>query len=106
MCLQVSAVPFFWQTFLQSTAPRQDSFYANFAQQQKPQEPLTGIQLSADASTPSLHGRADAARLRAQVVEAVRAVHGQEIATDAPLIQAGLDSLGEQDTCLNACAAV
>ena len=102
-CLQVAAVPFLWSTFLSSAFQGQQAFYAEFS----PKHTLPNSSNAAVMHQPGMQATPaptwEAARVHAQVVQAVRAVHGQEIGGKVPLVQAGLDSLGE--ACPPACPA-
>lgn len=109
--MQVAAVPFVWNVFLKKR-PANEHFFGDF-------EPLTASSTLHAASTqlpPQLlcHQPADepmataqphaarshikikdrAAEVEAGVRQAVRGVLGTDISSQAPLVQSGLDSLG------------
>ena len=99
--LQVAVIPFIWTQFLQAAAHR-EPFYAAFQDELAFCTPTTPSNLSLleqpqqqhvpEDSTVSLPALTE--RVGAEVARAVRAVHGQDLGWEVPLVQAGLDSLG------------
>ena len=109
--LQVAAIPFQWDSFLQRAANRQPVYAAFQAdipglnmlgtpleaphpplQLQQQQHPQQHQQQQRQHDPP--RGEPARERVGAAVVAAVRAVQGQDLGWDVPLVQAGLDSLG------------
>lgn len=95
--VQVSAVPFQWATFLRDARQAAQPFFAAFlppAAQQA--EPAASLAARAQAQGPAAAraGLSEAAVLTA-VIAAVQAALGEEVGSGTPLLQAGLDSLGE-----------
>ena len=100
--LQVAAVPFLWSAFL-SLPANQQPFYSGFqaapasAQQQTSAADAASNRSSQQpVSQQPSRSRQD---VGAEVARAVRAVHGQDVGWEVPLVQAGLDSLGAPAIC-------
>ena len=104
---QLAAIPFAWRAFL--VAPRNANafFYGEHLLavqqlQQQQQQPLSGAQslaavLERRATMPAaLPAVPSAGRVLQQVLVALLAVHGSALDAHQPLVQAGLDSLGER----------
>ena len=91
--LQVSAVPFRWRTFLADPRQAVQPFYSEFvASEQQLRLHVAGTRQPAAVVPAQQRSAAD---VEATVAAAVAAALGEEVAADAPLLQAGLDSLGE-----------
>lgn len=99
---QVSAVPFLWPVFLRDARQAAQPFYSALmpatAPAGPPMQSLPRPCSSGDA--PRQLQLPQPARLReaavaAAVAEAVRAALDEDVGSSAPLMQAGLDSLGE-----------
>ena len=90
-------MPFLWRSFL-SIPANQQPFYSGF--QSQPQQAVTsasagrtGQQQQQQQSQPSSNVSSDR-NVAGEVARVVRAVLGQDIGCDVPLVQAGIDSLG------------
>ena len=85
---QVAAIPFGWPTFLANSANRAP-FYASFeaAQASAAAPPTSSI------SKPKQGASEDA--IRKEILSLVQNVVGSAVGENVPLVQAGLDSLGE-----------
>ena len=90
-------MPFSWSIFPMGIARSHGHFYAEFA----PHQQLLGIVTAKGTakedggrSKPGMESTSIKARIHAQVVQAVRIVHREDVDANAPLLQAGLDSLG------------
>lgn len=93
--MQVAAVPFVWSLF--HLPASQAHFYSNFELSSPKPAPVSSAAAAASitASTAAAESVAHAVDVRAVVMQAVKAVHGQDVDASLPLVQAGLDSLGK-----------
>ena len=95
--LQVAAVPFMWGTFLSMPANQQPVYSGFSAAAVQP----TITAMAADQQ-PVQHPSRPSQDVGAEVARAVQAVLGQEVGSEVPLVQAGLDSLGSSAHLLDA----
>ena len=76
-------------------ADHEIAYYSEFASSQhisaSPLQPMPGAEASSNAAL----AVSDVANVYSQVVRAIKAVHGEDIDDNVPLVQAGLDSLGQ-----------
>jgi hypothetical protein len=99
---QVAAIPFRWATFLRSPQNARQPFYAAFLPEATASQHGLPASLTQLPQPPADAHAADAVALSeavvaAAVAEAVRAALGDGVSSSTPLLQAGLDSLGERD---------
>ena len=110
---QLAAIPFVWQRFMQQQRNAAAFFYGEHKLEEVQHRPQLAL-LSGSQPATQQHKAAAVSPLEhllAQVLAALAAVHGSSIDPQQPLVQAGLDSLGEcllaglrLDHCLHMCA--
>ena len=98
----VAAIPFRWRRFMQLHNNSAAPLYGEFARpaSNSPQAATaTAVWRDAAALAPAVHVVAaevlPLAEIARSIGQAILAVHGAEVSSDEPLVQAGLDSLGE-----------
>ena len=93
---QLAAIPFVWSRFMQAARDALTFFYGEHLQHtcsaQMPAVPHPPPQLAVEQPAALVPSEAE---LLAQVLAAMEAVHGSEVEPQQPLLQAGLDSLGQ-----------
>ncbi len=87
----MSAVPFKWARMLQRLGPELPSFFAEFAAA-APAAPA--VRAAAGRRPRRQRGAPSSDVLAQQVQDTVASILGRQVATDEPLVAAGLDSLG------------
>lgn len=95
----MAAIPFTWSIFLSQGQQSKQAFYANFLleSKSKPQTSASASQLARPRQSESRAASASARRqeqVAAAVSAAVAGVLGSSVDPEAPLMAAGLDSLG------------
>ena len=93
--MQVAAIPFLWPAFMANPA-HQVPFYQDASGDELAAE-VPGNQREA-APAPSVASRAGPSKeaVQAAISQAIQSVLGPGIGSGTPLVQAGLDSLGER----------
>ncbi len=97
----VAAIPFLWQRFMQQPKNTAMPFYGEFAAQAPALGEIGAMHEERGSATRADRGSAAAASLCSieevadRVARAVAAVNGGEVGPATPLVQAGIDSLGE-----------
>lgn len=91
--VQVSAVPFRWATFLRDARQARQPFYAALLPDRAAQVDAAAVQQKQTMAVAP--ASLSEAAVTAAVAEAVRAALGDGVSSGTPLLQAGLDSLGE-----------
>jgi len=86
----LAAVPFHWQQFAAAARKPLPQLFAAYA----PAEAVVGGTGRAAATAASLTAAVDMSEVEAAVQAAVRSILGADVSPDAPLMAAGLDSLG------------
>lgn len=95
---QLAAIPFVWQRFMRAPRNAAAFFYAEHAQAAEFLHPVAALPAPRPAAAPSAAAAAPLPlpdEVLQRVLAAVAAVHGSSVDPQQPLLQAGLDSLGE-----------